>query len=152
MGIVIDPARVMLAAAVLSGASVSLLAWRTASSDASHPSRLVGELHVARWAAVLLAAVGATAAGMAVTSGDAALGGSDVAIGIMFVGLAGLVLQRDPREGLLLAAIAFIAHALVNLAHRPGWLSTAIMPRWYAVGSATYDVGIAGLCFWARRR
>jgi hypothetical protein len=147
-----DPARVMLAAAAASGAAVWLLAWRTARIDPSHPTRLVGELHVARWAAVLLAAVGAIGIGVAVSAGDRTLPTPDMATGVVFVGVAGLVLQRDPREGLLLAAGAFVIHALFNLAHRPGWLPVDLLPHWYVVGCATYDVVIAGLCFWARRR
>jgi hypothetical protein len=147
-----DTARVLLAAAALSAGSVSLLAWRTSRIDPSHPGRLVSELQLARWAAILLAASGALAAGLALGRLDVPLGNADLAMGVVFVGAAGLVLQRDPRDGLLFAAGAFILHALVNLAHRPGWLSTDVVPHWFAVGSAIYDVYIAGLCFWARRR
>jgi hypothetical protein len=76
----------------------------------------------------------------------------DAAIGVGFVALAGLVLLREPRDGLFLAAAAYILHALVDLAHRPGWLSPDLAPRWYIVGCASYDVYIAALCYWARRR
>jgi len=147
-----DTARIMLAAAVLSAASVSLLAWRTTRIEISHPNRLISELHLARWAAILLAAVGAISIGLALGNADVAVSTADIAMGVVFVGVAGLVLQRDPRESLLVAAGAFIIHALVNLAHRPGWLSPDVIPHWYAVGCATYDVFIAGLCFWARKR
>jgi hypothetical protein len=147
-----DTARVLLAAAALSAASVSLLAWRTARIDPSHPDRLVSELHLARWAAILLAATGAMTVGLALGHLEVPLGTADVAMGVVFVGAAGLVLQRDPRDGLLFAAGAFILHALVTLAHRPGWLSPDIVPRWLAVGSGIYDVYMAGLCFWARKR
>lgn len=147
-----DTARVMLAAALLSGASVTLLAWRTARTESSHPNRLIGELHLARWAAVLLAAVGAVAIGIAVGRSDPASANAELATGVVFVGVAGLVLQREPREGLLFAAGAFLIHALFNLAHRPGWLSPDVMPHWYVVGCAIYDVYLAALCFLARRR
>jgi len=147
-----DTARVVLAAGVLSAASVSLLAWRTVRIDPSHPDRLVSELHLSRWAAILLASVGALTAGVAVGRIEVPLGTADAAMGVVFVGAAGLVLQREPRDGLLFAAGAFLLHALVTLAHRPGWLSPDVVPQWFAVGSAVYDVYLAGLCFWARKR
>jgi hypothetical protein len=129
-----------------------MLAWRVARLDPSLPDRLIGELRLARWAAILLAAVGAISVGLAVARPDVSAGNADVALGVVFVGWAGVVLQREPREGLLLAAVAFVIHALLNIAHRPGWLSPEIAPHWYTVGCAIYDVYIAALCWWARRR
>jgi hypothetical protein len=62
------------------------------------------------------------------------------------------VIQREPRAALIIAATAFVAHALTDLAHRPGWLSPDLSPRWYVVGSAIYDVCVAALCYVATRR
>ncbi|MFI5178905.1 MAG: hypothetical protein ACHQO8_10095, partial [Vicinamibacterales bacterium] len=76
----------------------------------------------------------------------------DAAIGVGFMLVAGLILLRDPREGLAIAAAAFVLHALVDIAHRPGWLSPDLAPRWYVVGCASNNVLIAALCYWARRR
>src|SRR5262245_60058656 len=118
-----DTVHVLLAAALLSGAAVSLLVWRVIQIDPSQPERLVGELRVARWAAVLVAAVGASSLGLAVGSPGVPLAGADAALGAVFVGVAGIVLQRDPREGLYVAAAALVLHALIDIAHRPGWLS-----------------------------
>ncbi len=59
---------------------------------------------------------------------------------------------REPREALWLAALAFLAHALLDLAHRPGWLSTDVFPRAYLIGCAVYDGCLAGICFLARQR
>ena len=53
---------------------------------------------------------------------------------------------------LMTLAIAFVAHALVDIAHRPGWLSPAIAPQRFIAGCAAYDVYVAALCFWARGR
>ena len=80
------------------------------------------------------------------------MGHFDASLGVVFVGLGGLVLQREPRDGLLLAAVLFVVHALLNIAHRPGWLSTDVAPHWFTVGCAVYDVYLAGLCFWIWRR
>ena len=148
----IDTVHVLAVAAGLSAGAVSLLAWRVARVEESHPDRLVGELRVARWAAVLLAAVGAISIGLAVGEASPALGIADAAIGMIFVGMAGIVLQRDPREGLLLSAAAFVVHALLCIGHRPGWLPVDLAPRWFIVGCAIYDVYIAGLCYWTQRR
>lgn len=146
-----DPVRVIALAAALSGIAVSSLAWRVSRFDSGSPERLVGQLRLARWAAILLAAVGAISIGLALDD-STPTGGTDIAIGVMLVGMAGLVLHREPREALLFAALAFIAHALFNLAHRPGWLSPEIVPHSYAVGSAVYDIYLAALCYWARRQ
>jgi hypothetical protein len=147
-----DTARVLLTAAVLSGSALGVLAWRVGRTDASAPERLVGELRLAQWAALLLAATSGLPMGLAVALPSMPDAHLDAAIGVAFVGLAGIVLLRDPREGLFLAAAAFVLHALVDLAHRPGWLSAELAPRWYVVGCASYDVYVAALCYWARRR
>ncbi len=83
---------------------------------------------------------------------DLAMGHLDASLGVVFVGLGGIVLQREPRDGLLLAMGLFLVHALINIAHRPGWLSTDVAPHWFTVGCAIYDVYLAGLCFWVWRR
>jgi len=147
-----DTVYVVLAAALLSGAAVSLLAWRVAEVEPSQPERLIGELRVARWAAVLLAAIGGISVGLAIGARSVAGTSADVAFGAVFIGVAGVVLQREPREGLLVAAGAFVVHALLDIAHRPGWLPPEVAPHWYTAGCAVYDVYIAGLCYWARRR
>jgi hypothetical protein len=146
------PVHVLAVAAALSGLAVSMLAWRVARFDPSLPDRLIGELRLARWAAVLLAAVGGISAGLAIARPEIQVGNADVALGVVFVGWAGVVLQREPREGLLLAAGAFVAHALIDIAHRPGLLSPEVAPPWYTLACAIYDVYIAALCWWARRR
>ena len=38
------------------------------------------------------------------------------------------------------------AHAVLDVAHRPGALP-GIAPRWYLVGCAIYDVYIGALCY-----
>ena len=147
-----DTARVMLTAALLSGAAVSTFAWRVHRVDPSQPERLIGELRLAQWAAVLLASVGAIAIGLAIASGPAVAANADAALGVVFISIAGLILQRDPREALLLVALAFGAHALIDIAHRPGWLSTQVAPHWFTIGCAIYNVYLGAVCYWVRRR
>jgi hypothetical protein len=147
-----DTVRVLLAAAVLSLAAIATLAWRVTRADPTEAERLIGELRLAQWAAILLAGVSAVPIGLAVARVTDTTGNFDAALGVVLVGLAGVVLQREPREGLLLVAGGFVVHALLDIAHRPGWLSADFAPRWFTVGCATYNVCLAWICYWARRR
>lgn len=152
VAVVTDTARVLLTAAVLSGIAVATFAWRVTRLDPDGADRLIAELRLMQWAGVLLAAVSGISAGLALGAVDQPLAHLDVAIGVMFIGFAGLVLQRDPREGLLFAIAGLFAHALLDIAHRPDWLSPDVAPRWYTVGCAVYNVFLAAWCYWARRR
>jgi hypothetical protein len=143
---------VVLTAAAVSAAAVTLLARRVVSADPSQPDRMIGELRVARWGAVLLAALGGISVGLASGRPDLGTAHIDAALGAVFVGLGGIILHREPRDGLAMAAGGFVLHALVSLAHRPGWLSADVAPHWYSAGYATFDVYLAGLLYWVRRR
>ena len=142
----------VLVAAVLSASAVTMMSWQVARTDSHLPDRLVGELRLARWAGILVAAVGGISIGLATARPDLAMGHLDVSLGVVFVGLGGIVLQREPRDGLLLAMGLFLVHALLNIAHRPGWLSAEVAPHWFTVGCAIYDVYLAGVCFGVWRR
>jgi hypothetical protein len=142
----------MLTAGVLSGLVISTFAWRVTRTDPEETDRLIGELRLAQWMAVLLAGVSGITLGLALARPAVPLANVDAAVSIVFIGLAGIVLQRDPRDGLLLASIGFLLHALVDIAHRPGWLPTDLAPRWFTVGCAVYNIYLAAWCFWARRR
>jgi hypothetical protein len=148
-----DTARVLLTAAVLSAGALAILAWQVTKTDPHLPARLIGQLRLSQVAAMLLAATGALPVGLAIAAApDVQLAHLDAALGVIFVVLAGLVLLRDPRQGLLIAALAFIAHALLDLAHRPGLLSPGLGPRWFFVSCAVYDVLVAAICYWGQRR
>ena len=147
-----DTARVLLTAAILSAATVSIFAWKITRIDREEPARLIGELRLAQWAAVLLAGVGMVPLGLVIAAPTTVTGNFDAAFGVIFVGLAGLILQRDPHEGLLLVTGAFLLHALLDILHRPGWLSPDLSPRWFTIGCAIYNVVIAVVCYLARRR
>ena len=148
-----DTARLLLTAAVLSASAMIFLAWQIARTDVNHPARLIGQLRLAQCAAMLLAATGAVPIGLAIgASPDVPLAHLDLTLGVVFVVLAGVVLLRDPRQGLLVAAGAFVAHAFIDLAHRPGLLSPGIGPRWFFVSCAVYDVTLAAICYGGRRR
>ena len=147
-----DTARLLLTASVLSGTAFGAFAWTLTRLDASGPERLVGELRLAQWAALLLAAMGAVSIGIAVANEAVPFAPLDVTAGAAMILVAALVLRRDPRQGLLIAAGGFVLHALVDIAHRPGVIWPDIAPRWYAIGCAVYDVYLAAVCYAARRR
>jgi hypothetical protein len=143
---------VLLTAAILSAVALATFAWRVTRIDLDDSERLIGELRLMQWAGVLLAGVSGIPIGLALAASGSPVAHLDIAAAAMFIGLAGLVLQCDPREGLLLACAGFLAHALLDIAHRPGWLSPDLAPQWYTVGCAVHNVFLAAWCFWARRR
>ena len=73
--------------------------------------------------------------------------GFDVALAVSFLLVAAVTMVRDPRQALTIVALAFAAHAVLDVAHRPGVLPEAVAPRWYSIGCAVYDVYIGALCY-----
>jgi hypothetical protein len=145
-----DTARVLLTAAILSAIALAVFVWKLTRTEVDGPERLIGQLRLAQWGALALAATGAVSIGLVVANAGTPFGPLEVTIGIACVILAAFVLSRDPREALLLCVVGFVAHALVDVAHRPGGL-TPIGPAWYFAGGAIYDVFFATICYWARR-
>jgi hypothetical protein len=146
-----DTARALLTFALLSSTALGVYVWKLSRLDAAGPDRLVGLLRLAQWAALALAALGAVSIGSTIAHEAAPLGTIEVTLGLAFIVIGAVVLHREPREALLLAAGAFVLHALVTLAHRPNGLPP-IAPAWYTAGSAIYDLFFAAACYWARRQ
>jgi len=149
---VTDAARTLLVASALSVIAAATFVLRMRRHDADSHARLVDELRAANAAALFLAATGASTIGFTIAHGESSTAALEMAFALLFVGTAGAMFFRNPRQALGLGAIAFLAHALLDLAHRPGGLSTDIFPRTYLIGCAIYDGAIAGLCFLARQR
>ena len=147
-----DTARLILTIAALSAAVTAALAWQVLRTESASPARLIAQLRVAQWAAVVLATVGGISIGLAGAAEAVPAATLDVTIGATLVLASMAVIQREPRVALMVAASAFVAHALTDLAHRPSWLSPDVSPRWYVVGSAIYDVCVAAFCYVATRR
>jgi hypothetical protein len=121
-------------------------AVKTAFIPVSSPERLVAELRLAQIAALLLAMVGGAYIGFAVRADGSGIG-IDIVLAVGFFLVAATTLVRDPRQALTILALAFAAHAVVDIAHRPGLLPDGVAPRWYAIGCAVYDVYIGALCY-----
>jgi hypothetical protein len=122
-------------------------AFRTAAVPTSSPDRLVAELRLAQFAALLLSMTAGAYIGFAVTRETQPGVGLDVALAVGFLVVAATTLVRDPRQALTILALAFAAHAVVDIAHRPGLLPEGIAPRWYLISCAVYDVCIGALCY-----
>lgn len=142
-----DVLRALLVTAVASSASFAWLSLRTLKLDSNTPSRLVAELRLAQIAALLLAFVAGAYIGFAGMANATAGGGLDIALALGFFVVAASAPTRDPREALIILAIAFVAHAVVDILHRPGALPVGIVPQWYLIGCAVYNVVIGALCY-----
>lgn len=143
-----EAARTVLIAFVALAAGFTWLSVRTALTPVSSPDRLVSELRLAQIGALLLCMTAGVYIGFAVIHETFRGVGLDVAIAIAFLVLAASTLVRDPRHALPIVALAFAAHAMVDVAHRPGWpLPDGVAPRWYSIGCAMYDVYIGAICY-----
>ncbi len=139
--------RTLTVAAAALAAGFTWQSLRTASIPASSPERLVAELRLGQIAALLLTLSAGAYLGLG-ASHEARIGiGFDVALAVGFFVVAAVTIVRDPRQALTILAVAFAAHAVVDVAHRPGLLPEGIAPRWYAIGCATFDVYVGALCY-----
>ncbi len=146
-----DTARILLTAAVLSAIALATFVVTLTRLDPTGPDRLVGQLRLAQWGALLLAVTAGVSIGLTIAAMDGPFGTLEVTLGIAFTIAAGASMLREPRSALYTIAAAFLLHACYDIAHRPGGLPS-IAPHWYAVGCAIYDVYVAVLCYWAIRR
>lgn len=141
--------RTCLIAFAALGAGLSWQAFRTAAIPVNSPERLIAELRLAQIAALLLAMSAGAYIGIAVAHEARPGVGLDIAVAVGFFIVAAATLIRDPRHALMILALAFAAHAIVDVGHRPGWpLPDGVAPRWYSIGCAVYDAYIGALCYW----
>jgi len=138
-------ALLLVAIAVLGG--MIWMTWRTLRIPVSAPDRLVAELRLAQFGAVLLALVAGASLGLAAVN-EARLGiAIEAALALAFFSVATIAPLRDPREALTVLALAFGAHALADISHRPGLLPDHIAPTWFTVGCALLNFFIGVLCY-----
>mgnify|MGYP003575848379 CR=1 FL=1 len=142
-----DAFRTVLIAGLALAAGMTWQGVRTAAIPVSSPERLVAELRLAQVAALLLAMTAGAYIGFAVSHENRPGAGIDVALAIGFFLVAATTLVRDPRQALTILALAFAAHAIVDVIHRPGLLPDGIAPRWYALGCAVFDVYIGAVTY-----
>jgi hypothetical protein len=128
-------------------AGFTWLAVRTAALPTSTPQRLIDELRLAQLAALLLTLTAGAYIGFAVVRDNEPGVGLDIALAIGFLVTAGISTIKEPRQALTIIALAFAAHAVLDVAHRPGLLPAGLAPRWYSIACAVYDVYIGALCY-----
>ncbi|MEO6221868.1 MAG: hypothetical protein ABIP90_01360 [Vicinamibacterales bacterium] len=145
-----ETARVLLTAGILSAVALTTFVWRLIRPGRAAHEYLIDQLRLSQLAAVLLAGTGAVGIGLAVAaaSGQAAL--LEALVGLGAVTMSLLVLRSEPPAALIVVAALFLSHAIFASAHRPGLLSVQLVPRWWWMGCATYDVYLALLCLTAR--
>ena len=142
-----DGARALLVAGVALAIILVRLALAAVRADPSSPARLVAELRLAQFAALVLTLSAGTYVGFALAQESTAGSGLDVALAVGFLVLAAIAVTRDPRMALTLLALAFAGHAGVDLLHGAGVLPQESLPGWYATACAVYDIGVAGVCY-----
>jgi hypothetical protein len=144
----LSEARVVLV--LVAGGIAAALAWvaqRAARTPSAAADRLVLELRLAQLAALALAFTASAYVGFAVLQEHRPGTALDIALVGGFFVVAAWAPTRDPHEALTVLALAFAAHAVVDVLHRPGGLPVGIAPRWYVVGCAVYDVAMGAVCY-----
>ena len=137
---------IAIAAAALA-AAFTWQSFRTASISAASPERLVGELRLAQFGALLLTLSAGAYIGLAAAHESRLGTGLDVSLAVGFFVVAAATMVREPRQALAMVSLGFAAHAVLDVAHRPGWLPEGLAPTWYSIGSAVFDLYIAALCY-----
>ncbi len=140
--------RTISVAAAAMGAALTWYALKTASIPTSSPERLVGELRLSQFAALLLTLSAGAYVGVAAVHQSRLGIGLDVALATGFLVVAAVAMLREPRQALTVLSLGFAAHAVLDLAHRPGLLPEGIVPPWYSIGCAVFDVYIGALCYY----
>lgn len=139
--------RTLIVAAVALVAGFGFQAIRTAAIPVSSPDRLVAELRLAQVSALILTLAAGAYLGFAALHESQTGVGLDIALAAGFLVLAGYTLTSDPRQALTLIALGFGAHALLDIAHRPGLLPETIVPWWYTVGCAVLNVVLGAFTY-----
>ena len=129
------------------GATAGWLSLGARRAEPTSGQRLVAELRLAQFAALLLTLTAAVPMGFALAHDNVAGTGLVVAIAAGCFAVAALVTTWEPVRALTALAVAWSAHALADLAHVAGLLPPEILPGWYPPACATYDVLLAALCY-----
>ena len=142
-----DASRALIVACAALALALIRLSLVATTADPASPQRLVAELRLAQFAALLLVTTAGVYIGFALAHESATGSGLDVALAIGFLVLASVAVTRDPRLALTLLALAFAGHAVVDLLHGAEILPARALPGWYPAACAMYDIAIAGVCY-----
>jgi hypothetical protein len=143
-----EAARALLVAAIGAAIVLMRMAAQAGRMPASSPERLVEEFRLIRLASLVLGVTAGTTIGLAVAHENAPGTAVEIALAVFVAGLAAYAATCEPRKALGLIVLGFVAHALMDIGHRPGLLPNDLVPRWYLIGCAIYDSAVAGICYW----
>lgn len=144
-----------IALALTAVALVLPLAWMATRLLGQSPDcaqRIVGELRLAQSAALVLGFVAGGHAGLAIAQLHVPGAGLEIALAAGFLAVASSAMFREPPEALTWLAVAFLAHAVFDVLHRPGLPLDALLPGWFARDCASVNVVLAALCYLPRRK
>ena len=130
------------------GLALGWVAGGAVRLETTSPDRLILELRLAQFSALLLALAAGVYVGLGVAHEDTSGTGLDVALAIGFFVVASVVTTWEPSMALTVLALAWVGHSFVDLAHIVNLLPASIVPVWYPKACAIYDVGIAAICYW----
>lgn len=147
-----ETARLLLTAVTLTAVGLTLLTTRLHRSASGSPDRLVAQLHLSRWAALVLAVQGALTIGLAVAGEASPVASLEAALGLLPIAAGGVVLYCAPVPALQTAAVALGLHAALAFCHRPGLLPPDLAPFWFWLGQAMYSLYTATLCSLGSRK
>lgn len=142
-----DAARALAVTSILVAFAMIRLSRHAIQSDPTSPTRLVAELRLAQFAALVLALVAGTYIGFSLAQAATAGSGVDIALAIGFLMLASVAVTQSPHIALAMLAVGFGGHAIVDLIHGANVLPADSLPDWYATACAIYDVVMAGVCY-----
>ena len=138
-------------ALILAGTALALTLIRlsviASYADPGAPARLIAELRLAQFGALMLTLTGGLYMGVALAQGASPGSGIDIALAVGCLALASVAITREPGHALTLLAIGFAGHAVVYLLHGAGLLPSDALPGWFPTACAIYDVGVAGVCY-----
>ena len=111
------------------------------------PDRLVLELRLAQFSALLLVLAAGVYVGLGIAHEGTSGTGLDIALATGFFVIAAVATTWEPTLALTTLAVAWGAHSFVDLAHIVDLLPSSIVPEWYPTACAVYDVCIAAICY-----
>jgi hypothetical protein len=142
-----EAARALILVGLALIAGFGWMVLRTLRLPTSAPDRLVAELRMAQFAAVMLALTAGASLGLTAANDGRPEVSIESALALTFFAVATIAPLRDPREALTVLALAFGAHALVDISHRPGLLPDQLAPRWFVIGCAIHNLCAGMLCY-----
>ena len=122
------------------------LSSQATNMEPSNPNRLITELLLAQYAALLMVLTAGVYIGLVLTQEQQPRIELDVALSTGFILLAAIAITWVPEKALTALAVAWTAHAMIDLGHIAELLSP-IRPSWYPTTCALHDVVLAGFCY-----